>query len=225
VGRLAGLSLDDSWPMALLPAEPLGAEAATALLHRVRTLLPSPSPSPSSGAEAERSSSSSSSAAAAAAAVFAEGRARPFGRAELGAVQDGRTPYWLSALPAGRRYLLLLTSAGWLATPGGAGGGAYLLDEEGGVFAILGETGSELASQFGGGGAINSGAGAGPALFDGVLTEVLAPKLLGGGGGGGGGGFSALFVSRSCACIGSPCLRHRVHGASIGAVRRARAQR
>jgi hypothetical protein len=24
-------------------------------------------------------------------------------------------------------------------------------------------------------------------------------------------------VSRSCVCIGSPCLRHCVHGASIGA--------
>jgi hypothetical protein len=30
-------------------------------------------------------------------------------------------------------------------------------------------------------------------------------------------------VSRSCACIGSPCLRQRVHGASIGAAGGARA--
>jgi hypothetical protein len=42
--------------------------------------------------------------------------------------------------------------------------------------------------------------------------------------GGGGGGWScpvrtvaAHTVSRSCACIGSPCLRDCVHGASIGA--------
>jgi hypothetical protein len=27
----------------------------------------------------------------------------------------------------------------------------------------------------------------------------------------------AAIVSHSCACIGSPCLRHCVHGASIGA--------
>jgi hypothetical protein len=27
-------------------------------------------------------------------------------------------------------------------------------------------------------------------------------------------------VSRSCACIGSPCLRHCVHGASIGGAAR-----
>jgi hypothetical protein len=53
----------------------------------------------------------------------------------------------------------------------------------------------------------------------------------GGGGGGGGGGdsqvcisyehsdpvFGLQAVSHSCACIGSPCLRHCVHGASIGA--------
>eukprot|EP01047_Picozoa_sp_COSAG01_P087906 COSAG01_NODE_20436_length_953_cov_1.412178_1_plen_256_part_00 len=52
-----------------------------------------------------------------------------------------------------------------------------------------------------------------------------------GGGGGGGGGdgqfcisyehsdpvFGLQAVSHSCACIGSPCLRHCVHGASIGA--------
>jgi monothiol glutaredoxin len=34
--------------------------------------------------------------------------------------------------------------------------------------------------------------------------------------GGAGGQAAALGVSHSCACIGSPCLRHCVHGASIG---------
>eukprot|EP01047_Picozoa_sp_COSAG01_P052579 COSAG01_NODE_5543_length_4195_cov_1.542725_2_plen_84_part_00 len=28
-----------------------------------------------------------------------------------------------------------------------------------------------------------------------------------------------MAVSRSCACIGSPCLRHCVHGASLGGKR------
>jgi hypothetical protein len=57
------------------------------------------------------------------------------------------------------------------------------------------------------------------------------PPTTSRGGGGGGGGdsqvcisyehsdpvFGLQAVSHSCACIGSPCLRHCVHGASIGA--------
>jgi hypothetical protein len=47
-------------------------------------------------------------------------------------------------------------------------------------------------------------------------VEVHWSAALGGGGGG-----SGSTVSRSCACIGSPCLRDCVRGASIGAARAA----
>jgi hypothetical protein len=40
-----------------------------------------------------------------------------------------------------------------------------------------------------------------------------------------GGALAAAAVSHSCACIGSPCLRHCVHGASIGGQRRRGGER
>jgi hypothetical protein len=68
------------------------------------------------------------------------------------------------------------------------------------------------------------------AQADGEFSWLYLANSSGGGGGGGGGaagdggaratgagrGRAAAAVSHSCACIGSPCLRHRVHGAPIG---------
>jgi hypothetical protein len=47
-------------------------------------------------------------------------------------------------------------------------------------------------------------------------AQILSDWSAGALPGGGGGGAAAAAVSRSCACIGSPCLRLCVHGASIG---------
>jgi hypothetical protein len=55
--------------------------------------------------------------------------------------------------------------------------------------------------------------GAAECLYREALLRITAATTHGGGGGG--------ESFRSCACIGSPCLRHRGHGASIGSSARA----
>jgi hypothetical protein len=131
VGRLSGLTVDNSMPMALLPSEPASVPLSDRLLRRCRSLLDGqqdpehPAPGwPGSVALA-------------------------LCRRHVPAVQGGLNSgqYWLSARPAGQRYLLLLQSCGGGVTAAEAG--AWLVSTDGKAFAILGEVGTELVARFG----------------------------------------------------------------------------
>lgn len=153
VGRLAGLTVDDSMPMALISSEPLPASTTISLLGRCRVF---------GGAEASDSAGGSSSFPG-----TVEGR---LDRPGLRAMHEGppaAPACFLSARPDGHRYLLFLQGNG--GGSGALGGeGAWLLASDGRGFKLLGAPFVKLAQKI---------AGAGPALFDGHLCPVLAPSL------------------------------------------------
>ncbi len=153
VGRLAGLTVDDSMPMALLPSEPLPGATASSLVGRCRAFC---------GAEASDSGGGPSS--------FPGSEEARLDRPGLRAMHEGppaAPPCFLSARPNGHRYLLFLQGNG--GSSGALGGeGAWLLAPDGRGFALLGAPFVKLAHKV---------AGKGPTLFDGHLCPVLAPSL------------------------------------------------
>lgn len=147
VGRLAGLTVDDSMPMALLPSEPLPAAATERLLARCRTFC---GPAAASG--------------------FPGTGEGALNRSELRSMHEGppsAPPCFLSARPCGHRYLLFLQGSGGGSGPLG-GEGAWLLGPDCRGFALLGAPFLQLAQKL---------AGSGCALFDGLLCPISAPSL------------------------------------------------
>lgn len=153
VGRLAGLTVDDSMPMALLPSEPLSSSNASTLSGRCRAFC---------GADA-----SDSGAGPAGFPGSVESRVDRCGLRAMHEGPPAAPPYFMSARPNGHRYLLFFQGNG-----GGSGAlgseGAWLLAPDGRGFALLGTPFMKLAQKV---------AGKGPTLFDGHLCSVLAPSL------------------------------------------------
>jgi hypothetical protein len=151
VGRLAGLTVDNSMPMALLPSEPLPPPATERLLARCRAFC-------------------GGDPASTAASSFPGSVETALDRTGLRAMHEGPPavpPCFLSARPSGHRYLLFLQGNG--GGSGALGGeGAWLLAPDGRGFALLGAQFVQLAQSI---------AGSGPVLFDGHLCPVLAPSL------------------------------------------------
>ena len=149
VGRLAGLTVDDSMPMALVPSEPVPPQTADRLVALCRSLY------------------SDSSASSAALGAFPCAHQTGLNRCHLREVHDEapHAPnYFISARVCGGRYYLLLQGE----PSSSLGAGSWLLAPDGRGFALQGAPFAHLASVC---------AGAGPALFEGTLCPPLAPSL------------------------------------------------